>query len=87
MNLNTYTLHKIARSSDISGKFRRSYTDAIGFLLLIKKIGSFMDKLFGYSYFILRIPIYYILKVFFRRDKDLVNGHIKGCKDFFLNRY
>ena len=87
VNLNTYTLHKIARSSEISGKFRRSYTDALGFLLLIKKIGSFMDKFFGYSYFIFRLPIYYILKVFFKRDKDLVNGHIKGCKDFFLKKY
>ena len=87
VNLNTYTFHKIARSSVISGKFRRSYTDALGFLLLIKKIGNLMDKLFGYSFFILRIPLYYILKVFFKRDKDLVNGHIKACKDFFFKKY
>ena len=87
VNLNTYTLHKIARSSEISGKFQRSYTDAIGFLLLIKKIGSFTDKLFGYSYFIIRIPIYYILKIFFNRNKDQVHGYIQGCKDFFLNKY
>ena len=61
--------------------------NAFFILLLIKKIGSFMDKFFGYSYFIFRLPIYYILKVFFKRDKDLVNGHIKGCKDFFLKKY
>ena len=87
VNLNTYTLHKIARISEISGKFQRSYTDAIGFLLLIKKIGSFMDKLFGYSYFIIRIPIYYILKIFFNRNKNQVQGYIQGCKDFFFNKY
>ena len=87
VNLNTYTLHKIARSSEISGKFKRSYTDAVGFLLLIKKIGSFSDKFFGYSYFVIRIPIYYILKIFFKRDKNLVEGYIKGCKDFFLRKY
>ena len=87
VNLDTYTFHKIARSSEISGKFRRSYTDAVGFLLLIKKIGSFNDKFFGYSYFIIRIPIYYLLKIFFKRDKNLVEGYIKGCKDFFLGKY
>ena len=63
VNLNTYTLHKIARSSEISGKFKRSYTDAVGFVVL--KIGRFSDKFFGYSYFLIRMPICYVLKIFF----------------------
>ncbi len=86
VNLNTYTLHKIARSSEISGIFKRSYTDTIGFLLLIRKIGSTMDKLIGYTYFIARIPIFIILKLFKNRDKDMVSGYIRGCKEFFFKK-
>jgi len=85
-NLNTITYHKIARSSDVSGKFRRSYTDTIGFLLLIKKIGTFTDKLFGYFYFILRIPFFLLMIALKKRDKDKVYGYCFACKDFFLNR-
>ena len=87
VNLDTYTLHKIARSSEISGIFKRSYTDTVGFLLLIKKIGSLMDKFIGYIYFIVRIPIFLIFKLFKNRNKDMVFGYIKGCKDFFLKKY
>jgi len=87
VNLDTYTLHKIARSSEISGIFKRSYTDTVGFLLLIKKIGSLMDKFIGYIYFIIRIPIFLILRLIKNRDKDMVSGYIKGCKDFFLKKY
>tara|TARA_S200000501_G_C20774956_1_gene722248 strand:- start:48 stop:1055 length:1008 start_codon:yes stop_codon:yes gene_type:complete len=85
-NLDCYTFHKVARSGAVSGKFRRSYTDAMGFLLLIKKIGTFSDKLFGYFYFILRIPFFFILLIFKKREKERVLGYFFGCKDFFLKK-
>ena len=86
VNLNSYTLHKIAISSKISGWYRRSYDETIGFLLLIKKIGSFFDKIIGYSYFILRIPFFFILLVMKKREKNKVFGFTLGCYDFFLRK-
>jgi len=86
VNLDIYTFHKIATSSNISGWYRRSYNETIGFLLLIKKIGSFYDKLIGYSYFILRIPFFFILMIFRKREKNKVLGFSLGCFDFFLTK-
>mgnify|MGYP001242166793 CR=1 FL=1 len=86
VNLNSYTLHKIAISSKISGWYRRSYDETIGFLLLIKKIGSFFDKIIGYSYFILRIPFFFILMLINKREKNKVFGFTLGCFDFFFRK-
>ena len=80
------TRTKIATSSKISGWFIRSYNETIGFLLLIKKIGSLSDKLIGYSYFLLRIPYFLILLILRKREKDRVFGFCLGCYDFFLNK-
>ena len=85
-NLDCYTFHKIARSTYVSGKFRRSYTDAFGFLLLIKKIGTLSDKFFGYFYFLLRIPFFLLLLILRKREKENVYGYLAGCRDFFLKK-
>ena len=82
-NLNTYTFHKIAKSIDVSGWYYRSYNETRGFLLLIKKTGSFSDKLIGYLYHVLRIPYFIILLIIGKRSKDRVFGFTKGCVDFF----
>jgi len=86
VNLDLYTFHKIATSSKISGSFKRSYNETVGFLLLIKKIGSFSDKLIGYPYFILRIPYFIILLLLRKREKDRVYGFCLGCIDFFKKK-
>ncbi len=86
VNLDLYTLHKISTSSEISGWFKRSYNETMGFLLLIKKIGTFWDKLIGYSYFILRIPFFLILLIFKKREKDRVLGFCLGCIHFFKKK-
>ena len=86
VNLDFYTFHKIATSSKISGWFKRSYNETIGFLLLIKKIGSFSDKLIGYSYFILRVPFFLFLMIFKLREKDRVLGFCLGCYNYFLKK-
>ena len=86
VNLDLFTFHKIATSSKISGWFIRSYNETVGFLLLIKKIGSLSDKLIGYPYFLLRIPYFLILLILRKKEKDRVFGFCLGCYDFFLNK-
>ena len=86
VNLDLYTLHKISTSSEISGWFKRSYNETIGFLLLIKKIGSFWDKLIGYPYFVLRMPYFLILLFLKKREKERVFGFCLGCIDFFKKK-
>ena len=86
-NLNTHTYHKIARSTEVSGWYYRSYNETRGFLLLIKKTGSNSDKFIGYLYHILRIPYFYILLILSKRSKERVNGFAKGCLDFFRHDY
>ena len=86
VNLDSTTFHKIATSLKISGVFQRTYNETIGFLLLIKKTGNILDKIIGYSYFIARIPLFYLLLFFKVRTKDKVEAFFKGCFDFFFNR-
>ena len=86
VNLDIYTLHKVAISSRISGWYKRSYNETVGFLLLIKKIGSFFDKIIGYPYFILRIPFFFILMLINKREKNKVFGFTLGCFDFFFRK-
>lgn len=85
VNLDTYTFHKIARSIDVSGWYYRSYNETKGFLMLINKIGTPSDKIFGYLYHLLRIPYFFILLILKKRSKEKVFGFSKGCFDFFFN--
>ena len=74
------TFHKIGRSSSIAKTFDRTYQSTYGFLTLIKKIGNFNDKLFGYSYFILRGFFY----LFTENDLSKKKGYKKALIKFFL---
>ena len=85
-NLDLVTFHKLTSSSNISGWLSRSYYETKGFLLLIKKTGNLWDKLIGYSYFLLRIPYFFILLIFKKREKDRVIGFALGCFDFFFKK-
>ena len=76
----------LTQSSKVSGWLSRSYYEAKGFLILIKKKGDLLDKIIGYSYFILRVPYYLILLILKKREKDRVLGYCLGCYDFFLNK-
>tara|TARA_B100000767_G_scaffold274427_1_gene307377 strand:- start:50 stop:1054 length:1005 start_codon:yes stop_codon:yes gene_type:complete len=86
VNLDTITFHKIATSINVSGWYYRSYNETKGFLMLIKKTGSSSDKIFGYSYHVLRMPYFMILLMLNIRNKDKVMGFCKGCFDFFFNK-
>tara|TARA_Y100001958_G_C21241489_1_gene569361 strand:- start:1584 stop:2576 length:993 start_codon:yes stop_codon:yes gene_type:complete len=74
------TFHKIGRSSHIAKKFERTYETTYGFLILIKKIGKFSDKIFGYSFFILRGFFY----LFFEKNNEKKNGYNKALIKFFI---
>lgn len=86
VNLDLKTFHKIVSSSIVSGWLSRSYYEAKGFLLLIKKNGDFLDKVIGYSYFLLRIPYFLILLALKKREKDRVYGFCLACFDFFFKK-
>ena len=86
VNLDLKTFHKIVSSSKVSGWLSRSYYEAKGFLILIKKCGTYLDKIIGYPYFLLRIPYFLILLILKKREKDRVYGFCLGCFDFFFNR-
>ena len=67
----------------MSGIRPRAYFEAIGWLLLIKKIGNLSDKFIGYSYFFLRIPYYLMLSVFKKNNKERYYGFCEGTLEFF----
>jgi GT2 family glycosyltransferase len=81
-DLNNKAFHKIARSSVISGLEVRKYNEIKGFLTLIKKIGTVSDKIFGYTFFFLRI-FYYLLLIRKKNGKEIFKGYSKACYDFF----
>ena len=74
------TFHKIARSAHIAKKFERTFESTYGFLILIKKIGTFSDKLFGYAFFILRGFLYFLIE----KNDEKKNGYKKALIRFFL---
>lgn len=74
------TFHKIAKSSSIAKKFDRTFETTYSFLILIKKIGTFSDKFFGYSYFLLRGFYYFLLE----QNKEKKNGYKKAIIKFFI---
>ena len=74
------TFHKIARSAHIAEKFERTFESTYGFLILIKKIGTFSDKLFGYAFFILRGFLYFLIE----KNNEKKNGYKKALIRFFL---
>ena len=76
------TFHKIGRSSSIAKKHDRIFQSTYSFLILIKKIGTFYDKMFGYSYFILRGFFY----LFAESDISKKSGYKKALIKFFLNK-
>jgi GT2 family glycosyltransferase len=83
VNLDAITFHKIAKSTDVSGWYYRSYNETRGFLLLTKKTGTTSDKIIGYLFHLFRIPYFFLLMLLKKRSKDRVIGYTKGCFDFF----
>ena len=76
------TFHKIARSSAIADQLDRTFQSTYGFLTLIKKIGTTSDKIFGYSFFLLR-GVYYF---FFLKNNKIKKGYIKALSSFFKDK-
>ena len=76
------TFHKIGRSSVVANRLDRTFQSTYGFLILIKKIGTFSDKLIGYSYFILRGFLYFLIE----NDRNKKKGYIKALIKFFIKK-
>ena len=83
VNLDIKTFHMLTQSSKVSGWLSRSYYEAKGFLILIKKKGDLLDKIIGYSYFILRVPYYLILLILKKRKKIEFLVIVLGVTIFF----
>jgi len=66
-------LHKKTNGSIIATKKVERKTVPRWGILSIKKEGNLLDKLIGYSYFILRIPYYLILLALKKREKDRIS--------------
>ena len=77
----------VARSIDSKmGVSIRGYDICIYPLKKINCYRNLWDKIIGYSYFLLRIPYFFILLIFKKREKDRVLGFSLGCIDFFLKK-
>ena len=85
VNLDYYVYHKVSQSIYVSGIKSRVYFETLGWLFLIKKLGNFIDKFLGYSFFLFR-SVLHILRIFYKQDKDRHIGFVLGVKDFFLKK-
>lgn len=86
VNCNVRVFHEVAKSATISGIKKRTYMEHKSFLILIRKIGSFSDKLIGYSYGFIRLFFYLFLS--FRSDFRLrLISSAHAFYDFVLKRY
>ena len=73
--------HEVAQSIRIDFNNNRSYQEFKSYLILIKKIGSFWDKFFGYSVAV--IKLFYFLLFNFKLFRKL----LRSFYDFILKRY
>ena len=83
VNLDHYTYHKVSQSIHVSGLQARNYFEAIGWLLIIKKMCTRKDQIIGQIYFIIR-SFSHFLRILYVKDKKPHIGFILGVKDYFL---
>ena len=69
------------KSSSIETKENRIFQSTYGFLIIIKKMGTFSDKFIGYMYIFFRL--FYYLFTF--KDYKFIRGYFRAIKSFFLN--
>jgi GT2 family glycosyltransferase len=83
VNQDALAYHKIARSSAVSGTRIRTFNECLGFLMLIKKIGTLSDKLVGYTFFILK-SFYLIIRSYNKERQLIMLGYLQGLYYFFF---
>ena len=86
INLDYFTYHKVSQSIYISGIKSRVYFETIGWLLIIKKVCSFTDRIIGYTYFFIR-GLRHLIRLLYKKDKNPHIGFLLGLKDYFLKNY
>lgn len=83
VNQDALAYHKIARSSVVSGTRIRTLNECLGFLILIKKIGTLSDKLVGYTFSILK-SFYLIIRSYNKERQLITLGYLQGLYYFFF---
>ena len=81
VNLESEIYHEVAQSIKIDLNNNRSYQEFKSYLILIKKIGTFWDKFFGYLLALAKLL--YFLFINFSLFKKLFRAYF----DFILKRY
>lgn len=84
--LDSTIFHEVAQSQNITGIKKRRYYEMKSSLLLIKKIGNFQEKFFGYQYYILRIFYYLISSVIIKKNFSQFCISINAMKDFIIGK-
>ena len=84
--LDSTIFHEVAQSQDITGRKKRRYNEMKSSLLLIKLIGSFKDKFFGYNFFIIRLLYYFVSSIIFKNNLSQFFISLHAFKDFFIGR-
>jgi GT2 family glycosyltransferase len=85
VNQDAIAYHKIARSSIVSGARKRSFNECLGFLLLIKKIGTINDKIIGYCYFIFRF-FFLVITSNNKKKQQRTLGYLEALLFFFTKK-
>ena len=83
VNLDYYAYHKVSQSIHVSGVKSNIYFATIGWLLITKKICNNKDQIITRTFFLLR-AILHIIKLFYKKDKEMHIGFLLGLKDYFL---
>ena len=83
VSLDIFAYHKVSQSIHVSGLQARNYFEAIGWLLIIKKMCTRKDQIIGQIYFIIR-SFSHFLRILYVKDKKPHIGFILGVKDYFL---
>ena len=83
VNLNSKIFHAVTQSFKAKHSFRRKYFEHKYRLLLIKKIGTKSDKIFGYSISIFKFFLYCLFS-FKKKHRQKIRPVFKSLCDFFI---
>ena len=83
VNLNSKIFHKVTQSFKPQHTFRRKYFEHKYRLLLINKIGSYGDKIIGYSISIIKFFLYCVFS-FKQKQRKKILPVLKSLIDFFI---
>ena len=84
--LDSIIFHEVAQSQDLTGIKKRRYYEMKSSLLLLKLIGSFKERFFGYQFYILRSLYYLFSSVLLTKNLSQFLISVIALKDFILGK-